>query len=294
MQFADTADNCTLHTAGTVRFNASRKSLELCDGSAWLPLETARLGHVASNPGRHCLDILNSGKLYKANKQTRSISKNKFVFNSSFPSAHSHGSGFYWIDPNGGSKDDSFQAFCDMESGGGGWTLFATKVSPSFLFIRTKFSALAAKATKVDAASHIHPDMGDWREVMFRFADSNTIRVIYNRKAGATRSGKKEFERFLMGKSANMYRTVFGFYKHGLENYNQRSPAGGFAEISSLCFYTTHGISETHSGTDRWIDMWRYSDRSNNYVSSDHSDALGRKCIAGYCYLNEPIWVMVR
>ena len=61
----------------------------------------------------------------------RSASSN-FYF-SSVPLGDSRGSGLYWIDPNGGSKDDSFQAFCDMDINGGGWTLVATKVSPSFL-----------------------------------------------------------------------------------------------------------------------------------------------------------------
>ena len=49
----------------------------------------------------------------------------------------------------------------------------------------TSFSTLAANSTHVNAATHIHPDMADWEELLFRFADANTIRVIYNRKAGA-------------------------------------------------------------------------------------------------------------
>ncbi|XP_020614114.1 collagen alpha-1(XXVII) chain-like isoform X2 [Orbicella faveolata] len=268
MQFTETADNCTLHTAGTVRYNTSQKALELCDGSAWLPLVTARTGHVASNPGRHCLDILNSG--------------------------HSHGSGLYWIDPNGASTDDSFQALCDMETEGGGWTLVATKVSPSFPFIKTAFSTLAAKTTNADAASHIHPDMGDWEEVMFRFADINTIRVIYNRKAGAPQNAKKEFEKFLMGTYLRLIRTVYGFYKYSPADHNKRNPSVGFATISRWNFYTDLGISEWYGGTDKWLDMWNGGESSNNYVTADDSKAVGTKCIAGYCYLNKPIWVMVR
>ena len=181
-----------------------------------------------------------------------------------------------------------------METEGGGWTLVATKVSPSFVFIKTTFSTVAAQTKNADAASHIHPDMGDWGEVMFRFADVNTIRVIYNRKAGAPQNSKKEFEKFLVGNFVNLGKNVFGFYKYSPADHNKRSPASGFATFSNLHFYIKHGISELHVGSDKWLDMWNTGDGSNNYVTSDDSRARGTKCIAGYCYLNKPIWVMVR
>ena len=91
-----------------------------------------------------------------------------------------------------------------METQRGGWTLVATKVSPSFLFIKSPFSPVAAKTKNADAASHIHPSMGDWEEVMFRFADVDTIRVIYNRKAGAPNNDKEEFDKYMMGKTVNL------------------------------------------------------------------------------------------
>lgn len=64
IKFGDTANKCTKSTAGTVRYSTSQNTLELCDGNVWSPLVTAGKGQVADKPGRHCLDILNSGEFY--------------------------------------------------------------------------------------------------------------------------------------------------------------------------------------------------------------------------------------
>ena len=63
IKFEDTDENCTLSIAGTVRYSTIQKTLQLCDGNAWLEVLAAGKGHVAQKPGRHCLDILNSGEL---------------------------------------------------------------------------------------------------------------------------------------------------------------------------------------------------------------------------------------
>ena len=141
-----------------------------------------------------------------------------------------------------------------METERGGWTLVATKVSPGFLFIKTVFSAVAAATKNTDAASHIHPSMGNWKEIMFRFADVDTIRLIYNRKAGAPNKDKEEFDKFLMGKFNNLVKNVTGFYKYSPAD-NKTNPSVGFAAISYFHFSSNYGISEAHSGTDKWLDM---------------------------------------
>ena len=79
IKFSDTADNCTLRTAGTVRYSTSQNALQLCDGRAWLPLVTAGKGHVANNPGLHCLDILNTGEFQMEQQRWKSSTQSKII-----------------------------------------------------------------------------------------------------------------------------------------------------------------------------------------------------------------------
>ena len=216
-----------------------------------------------------------------------------------FRLGHSHGSDLYWIDPNGGLTDDSFQAFCDMTTDNGGWTLVSTKRYKTSRIVSTVFSEKAASTLHTDASSHIHPGMVDWKEVMFRFSDNSNIRVIYNRAGGSPSQGKVNFEKFLMGKSidtSNSGVQVDGFYKFSPSvNMGGRTPSLYFYTIDHLIFKSSAGmVSEVFADTDKWVNLWNSKDDSNYYLYADNSNCVGQKCVAGYCGLDTPIWLMVR
>ncbi|PFX15307.1 SCO-spondin [Stylophora pistillata] len=113
-----------------------------------------------------------------------------------------------------------------------------------------------------------------------------------NRKAGAPNKDKTEFDKYLMGKSGGQQGNVIGFSKYSPADHNKKTPAVGSARMR--LDFQSGKISEYFVDSDKWLDMWNSIDGSNNYVTTDDSRAHGTKCIAGYCYLNKPIWVMVR
>jgi hypothetical protein len=88
---------CNTAAAGTVRWNNTTKSVDVCDGTGWVSLSPNPDGTQASRPGLNCRALLQAG--------------------------YSRGDGRYWIDPDGGNTSNAFLAFCDMTRQSGGWTL---------------------------------------------------------------------------------------------------------------------------------------------------------------------------
>jgi len=54
---------------------------------------------------------------------------------------------------------------------------------------------------------------------------------------------------------------MYAFYKYSPADHNKRSPADGFAIISRLYYYTSTGITEGHTDSDKWLGMRQYADQ---------------------------------
>eukprot|EP00052_Salpingoeca_macrocollata_P025843 m.237076 g.237076 ORF g.237076 m.237076 type:complete len:626 (+) comp22494_c0_seq2:66-1943(+) len=194
-------------------------------------------------------------------------------------------SGWYTVSTPSGLK----RVLCDMETEGGGWQLFAVKRTAAFDFMTPGAAGAYPTVNPTQDSAGFIPSTVTFNEVLFRFMTAVPGTFVVYQKGGNT-----AFDAWLQGSgsSGNIIQDTAGFYR---KVSSARTPTTGTATISRLHFYGANGISEWHSGTDLWVDLWSSTDStSGTYLYLDNPSASGRKCLGGYCFLDDPVWLMWR
>jgi len=217
-------------------------------------------------------------------------------------------SGTYWM-TMGGKFKSGIQAHCDMDTDGGGWTLFASRQGRGAWVPHSKYQSKCHNVRGGDCFNLV-PDTEAAKatDVMFRFYKTDNENKDGSGRALTFLGWKRNTpsntynDRFWNDNFKNGHRgcgdpggkRVCGFYK-GQEWVNK-----GKRQQSSTCVNLMHWcnggtISERHQkssgGSDQWIDMWNSVDGDgNNYRKVLGSgNPRGMKCIAAVCHMQDPI-----
>ncbi len=187
--------------------------------------------------------------------------------------------GVYWIDPNGGGKDDAFEAWCDMTTDGGGWTLLGTVFGGDSENWNTEVGYWGdTKPLGTVAAKY-----ADFKSPAWYLLDVSKADVLYQRRyAGATLAQVKLGNPCLFGKA--LFHELFKTWDTSMRCENQHITtvlaAGDATGLASATYMEGGGADALGgSGTAGWC--WNGGDSSGNIFKGHagwNQTGYGGKC----------------
>jgi hypothetical protein len=224
--------------AGRLRFDSG--ALQVCDGVRWKTV-------LATGPGSG-LDRASAGKTCKE-------------IHASYPS---FASGVYWIDPDGDTDpSDAFEAWCDMSTNNGGWTLclssrYFAGSKPSGWAKNTWISTAWNTGTTVFARDYTQSGHGNFCPLLTSGVTEMYGAVTYNPASGWVNftTNPITYSSTLFASAANGTFTTSG-HSIGIDS-NQRGIYGGncdteytsntFQNMQSLCIENGSRWQAQHTG----------------------------------------------